>query len=284
MTNHDAHSAGHHTGGHGTHGHAGAGHTGPTVTFGGHGMLIVGEETVYLSHLPMFMFDPKRHPHNFQVILEATFTKEGSDPQADYVNDRKTHSENVYTLDPMPFPITDLVSTDPGRPPLTSFRGRIVRGHFERGGTPILPPIPMQTRVGDIDEADLVVVNVKRVVLFRQFEPLEYFLFGKGQELFLAHVITKPPDFDQVISVKVIGHAFTDAELGQTVRVSFPGRANGIWVDAGEKRWADQRIREGERVTGQFQVVREDGPQTLELQVEAGVEFYFETGDLSQPM
>jgi hypothetical protein len=33
-----------------------------------HGMLIVGEEAIYVSHLPMWM-----RPHNFQVILEVTF-------------------------------------------------------------------------------------------------------------------------------------------------------------------------------------------------------------------
>ena len=290
MTNHSSHAAGHGAHGttghqtHGTHGTPGASLTDPVVTFGGHGMLIVGEETIYLSHLPMFMFDPKGHPHNFQVILEATFSKEGSDPQAAYVRDRRTHQEPVYTLDPRPFPITDLVSTDPARPALTSFRGRIVRGHFERGGTPILPPIPMQTRLRDIPDADLVVINVKRVVLFRKFEPLQYVLFGKGQELFLAHTITRPPDFDQVLSVRVTGQELTEADLRQPVRVSFPGRADGLWKDRKTGEWADQRLTEGEQAIGQFHLMRNDGPQTLELEVEAGVEWYFETGDLAHPM
>jgi hypothetical protein len=39
-------------------------HPDPNATFGTHGMLLFGEETLYLSHLPMFM-----SPHNFQVIL-----------------------------------------------------------------------------------------------------------------------------------------------------------------------------------------------------------------------
>ncbi len=49
-----------------------------------HGMLIVGEETIYVSHLPMWMA-----PHNFQMILEVTF-KGPDQPQARYVADRKT--------------------------------------------------------------------------------------------------------------------------------------------------------------------------------------------------
>ena len=37
-----------------------------------HNMVVVGEHRIFLSHLPMFMA-----PHNAQVILEATFAKQG---------------------------------------------------------------------------------------------------------------------------------------------------------------------------------------------------------------
>lgn len=46
---------------HSHHGHEatdeGADERGPS--FGGHGMLIVGEDSIYLSHLPMFMLPPQ---------------------------------------------------------------------------------------------------------------------------------------------------------------------------------------------------------------------------------
>jgi hypothetical protein len=51
---------------------------------------------------------------------------------------------------------------------------------------------------------------------------LEYLLFGKGTDLFLAHLITAPPDFDQVLGVKVTGHQFTADELANGVHVVFP--------------------------------------------------------------
>jgi hypothetical protein len=54
---------------------------------------------------------------------------------------------------------------------------------------------------------------------------LEYLLFGKGQEFFLAHLITKAPDFDQVLSVATADHAFSDEELAKGVHVIFPGKA-----------------------------------------------------------
>jgi hypothetical protein len=45
-----------------------------------HNMLVVGEKTVFLSHLPMFkdQDDAGNHvttPHRFQPVLEATFTR-----------------------------------------------------------------------------------------------------------------------------------------------------------------------------------------------------------------
>ena len=65
-----------------------------------------------------------------------------------------------------------------------------------------------------------VVVTVKKVVHAQKFDPaapkpekLQYILFGEGGELFLAHMITKPPDFDQIVSIKVADHPFTEEEL-----------------------------------------------------------------------
>src|SRR2546427_592718 len=78
--------------------------------------------------------------------------------------------------------------------PLRSFKANIYRGHFERFST--------QRAKEAARIAQHVDVNVTRVIHFRKFDPtavkpaqLEYLLFGKGTELFLAHVITKPPDF-----------------------------------------------------------------------------------------
>src|SRR5262249_32526344 len=88
-----------------------------------HGMLVVGEQTVFLSHLPLF-----HPPHNYQVILEATFSKPGSDPQTDYFNDRKRTGTKIYTIEPDPFVLPRLAAGDP----LRSFKANVYRGHFER--------------------------------------------------------------------------------------------------------------------------------------------------------
>jgi hypothetical protein len=238
----------------------------PEASFGGHGQLLFGEQIIYLSHLPMFMFDAERHPHNFQVILEVTLSAAGGDPQAAYVADRQRTGTQIYTLAPEAFSLTDLVSTDPDRPPLRSFTGTIFRGHFERGGRPILRDVR---------------VEVQRVVYFRQFEPdaeplpaLEYLLFGGEEEPFLAHVITRPPDFDQILSATLNGHLLDDKELREGFVVTFPGRKNTI----------PERIEEGERLSGEVQFDRENGATTCHVEVAAQTEFYFEAGELAMAM
>jgi hypothetical protein len=231
-----------------------------------HNQMMVGEQTIYLSHLPMFMFDPDDHPHNYQVILEVTLSGPGN-PQATYANDRRKHPhERMYTMSPDPF---EMVEFDPQHARRHTLTGEIFRGHLERRGKRII---------------SRAVVQVVNTVYFHEFDPnaeplaqLEYLLFGKTPELFLAHVITRPPDFDQILSVTVAGpslSALTADVLSRGVRVSLPGRANT----------AHTRVKAGERVTGQAQLAGAQAAQPLELQIEAGTEFYFEEGELFLPM
>jgi hypothetical protein len=239
---------------------------GPATGF--HGMLIVGEETIYVSHLPMWMA-----PHNFQVILEVTF-KGPHQPQARYVDDRKTTGTRLYTLEPEEFDIKKLAPTGPQRlPSLSSFRATIWRNHFE--------PHPVTHPGQRFMIAQDAKVHVENVVYFQELHPhgpglqaLEYLLFGKGQELFLAHVITQPPDFDQVLSVQVGNHQFTDEDLLQGVRVVFPGRANTI----------SSKIKEGEQILGKARIVGQDAAGGIDLPVAVGIELYFETEDLAMSM
>jgi hypothetical protein len=227
-----------------------------------HNMLVVGEETVYLSHLPMFQAEGKPPmPHRYQAILEVTFAK-----QEGYVKDRREHrTTNIYMLNPESFVLPELVSPDPQHKPLRLFKAKeIVRGHFERDGrVPILQDVE---------------VSVKRVVHFREFDPqaqkapqLEYLLFGNGQELFLAHVITAPPDFDQILAVKVTDHEFPNEELAKGVPVVFPGTTNA----------AASRLSAKQRVAGEMKVDNAPTPKTI--QVEINREFYFEEGELQVP-
>jgi len=240
-----------------------------------HNMMIVGEKTAYLSHLPMFVRQGTpavfNSPHRFQVILEATFANGNSDLTSTYLSDRASNpSVKMYTLNPARFVLSRI---NPNGMALRKFRGNTVfRGHLERDGVPFIG------FTGDTPPAGGVFdVNVKRVVHFHQFSTqvtkpsrLEYLLFGKGAELFLAHFITRPDDFDQIVSVKIGGHSFTDEQLGKGMRVTFADRGNT----------AVERLKENDNLSGGFQVPG-GAPRTLSV---AGTrEFYFEEGELAVP-
>lgn len=250
-----------------------------------HGMALFGEKTAYLYHLPMFMSS-----HDYQAIFEVVLSKEGTDPLAVYMQDRQGNppgsperpdpESKMYAFWPVPesdFILTDLITPanphDPQSPPLrSSIKGHIFRGHFE-GGHP-------HEKLGRVI-LENVVAHVRNAVVFRKFDPnpgeppqLQYFLFGTPQELFLAHVVTGPPDFDQVLGVQVDTHPFTDDELRQSVLMTFPGREDS----------AEQKINEQEEVAGQVQVPaqRPAGPHSLAVQLKAGTQFYFDTKDLQK--
>ena len=245
-----------------------------------HNMLVVGEQTVYLSHLPMFDgFNARKtdfiSPHRYQVILEATFSDGTNSLTEMYTEDRKGHpTEKMYTINPALFVLPDL---DPKGKALQTFRGNTVfRGHLERENTPIIgfnEPEPNQPPPGGVFD-----VNVRKVVHFHKFvpgaakpTPLQYILFGKGPETFLAHFIAQPPDFDQIISVKVTGRQFTDDELSNGIKVSFRGKPNA----------AKTRMKEKQKASGLFQIP--GSSDSKPVQVEVVKEFYFEEGELRLP-
>jgi len=230
-----------------------------------HNMLIVGREAVFLSHLPMFTAPDFDSPHRYQVILEAAFTKTGADPQAVYADDRRRNpAVKIYTLNPNEFVLPRLHAAG-GPAPASSFGAKIFRGHLEKPGNKVI--------------ADGVTVGVRNVVHFREFDPaaaaspakLEYLLFGKGREMFLAHFIARPPDFDQVLSVSVVGRAFTDEELGRGMRVTFE-RPNTIV----------QRLMERQEAVGEVRDAKATAAP-LKVRFKAGTEFYFEEGELRVP-
>jgi hypothetical protein len=231
----------------------GAGHHHPPI--GVHGMLLVGEAPVYLSHLPMFMA-----PHNFQVILEVTLDDEAGRSLAHH----HAHfgRDELYTVKPEAFSIVDLLPVDPGNAALSEFKADIFRGHFEKGGD----VIASGARIG-----------VTSVIHFRELgradkaAGLDYILFGGEQQSFLAHAITQPPDFDQVLSVNVAPFVFTEDELRREhigVLITIPGRSNT----------PHDRIKSDGKVSGRGHAI--GAHQIFDVDVEVISEIYFEEGEL----
>ena len=233
-----------------------------------HNMLVFGDKKIYLSHLPMFggVNDKDKteyaSPHRYQVILEASFHRGAKDLQDIYGDDRrKNTSVRIYTLNPEEFVLSRLAS---GNSPMTAFTAKVFRGHLERGGRVI-------RGLGDVE------VKVNRVIHFRKFDPqaskpaeLKYLLFGSAQETFLAHYISQPPDFDQVLSVTVDGHSFTNAELSKGIEVTIPDKGNH----------ASERVKEAQQVTG---VTQTADASALTISLKVDKEIYFEEGELLVP-
>jgi hypothetical protein len=119
---------------------------------------------------------------------------------------------------------------------------------------------------------------VEQVVHFREFDPeadkpahLEYLCFGKGQELFLAHVITTPPDFDQLLSITITDHQFTDEELAKGVAIVFPGTTNS----------AAERLHAAQQAVGEINTC--NSPDVRKIHIDVESELYFEEGELRMP-
>lgn len=229
-------------------------------------MLLFGAGPVYLSHLPMY-----HCPHHFQVLLEAELPAGALDT---LTADRARHGDGQYTFDPDPFPIAELEPGSDGVPARTTLTGTVFRGHFERGGTPIVKGVPVTVRVvwfRDLEEAAA------------SGDGLPYLCFGRGEQVFLAHELTTRPNFDQVLAVRFVpgtvrtqvGHPLDDdvAELrfARAQPVSF-GRDDGV----------DRRLHDGEVATGLFRLTRSpSAARGFSVGVEVERELYLEIDELA---
>ncbi len=168
-----------------------------------HGMLVLGKEKIYLSHLPMF-----HSPHDFQAIMEVKLDKVG---ESTYLALRKK-GDDLVTLVPEPFVLPDMLANP------KPFLADIYLGHFERGG---------------VVKATKVMVTIQNVILQRKLSPLEVkgdvyegFIFGEKDDLYLAHLIKGRPDFDQFFSVQ--------GSLKQNSVINFPGSDPRSFLKLGE--------------------------------------------------
>jgi hypothetical protein len=256
MIDHHSHDGGHHH------------EDGECDTTGRHGMLLFGEDPLYLSHLAMYAC-----PHHFQVQLEV-----GLDDTAlgALRADRAQTGGGMYTVDPAIFPIAELDPHD-GGPVRTSLKGTLVRGHFERGGKPI---------------ARDVRIDIRRVVRFRELdvdaqrqgdERLRYLCFGRAGHMYLVHELGPRPSFDQALAVRFIpGSVRTQvgAELDDDVSAFRFDEAQQ--VDVGRDDLAGHRLTAGEVVTGSFKLTSSlTGARGFTVDVEVERELYLEINELA---
>ncbi len=198
-----------------------------------HGMLLLGDGPVYLAQIPT-----EGQPHDYQILLEVELLKTGKDPLATYVQDRKITGEKLYTIVPEPILPSELFQPE-GSPARRTFKANAFRGHFEHGGQSFL--------------SDLT-IKVKRVVMGKKFDgktaqkpTLRYFVFGNDRELFAAHLLDEPTDFEHLLAIRINAGILNDKEA-QTVRrgalLNFPAVADRAEdaLKAGREVDADVRV------------------------------------------
>jgi hypothetical protein len=170
-------------------------------------MVVFGSGSkLLMSHIPMF-----QPPHDFQLLFEVKLPP-GTGPAPKF-------GDELYTFKPDPF---DLLALRDGR--LTSFKGTLYKGNFEAGGTPVQRNVTVTVRE---------VARATQLKNAPALPSLEYLVFGTAKDAYLVHPITRPPDFDQVLKVKLAGSGLTDADLAKGLTIELPGRKNEVGARLG---------------------------------------------------
>lgn len=144
---------------------------------GFHGMLFFGQgDTFYISHLPMF-----HRPHDYQAIVEVRLNPAA---KAKYQAELKSKG-GYFTFAPSGnFVLPEVVTQ---KKPIS---GKLVQGHFERGGSDLL----------DTDLELVRVVFYKKISeAYKKPAKEKYVIFGKGDEYFMAHEVFERPNTDEII-------------------------------------------------------------------------------------
>lgn len=170
---------------------------------GTHGMVLFGEHEQYVSHLPLFYT-----PHDYQVIVNV---KLDSSTQQFYLEDRKIHQAELYTIEPDKFVLPEILND------IHSFKANLYRGHFERGGQLILQNINVEI---------VKIIYFKKLIQTKNTPTsLHYMLFGNKQEQFLVHQILSRPEFDEILNVQVLDvKAISKLNNGEVITVSLPAK------------------------------------------------------------
>jgi hypothetical protein len=214
-------------------------------------MRIVGNQSIYLSHMGLF----NSSCHEFQALFQVSFQGSG-DPQKIYFQAQGSDpNNNEFTLKPNEnFLLSDLENGT-----RKSFTANIFAGQYECQTAP--KPI-----------AKNVTVQIEKILHFRKFEPKakqppfsEYLLFGNDKEQLAAHLITAPPDFDQIIALK---QPLTGLTLANAARLVLPNRPVKNPTDN-----LNQSLKAGVKPAVQI------NGQSTNLTIETGSQYFLETGN-----
>lgn len=223
-----------------------------------HGFVMVGIETLFVYHLPMFLMQN----HRYQLILQVNLPQYA---MQQYISDRRQHPNEVYIFNNVPEDLITLPQISNGQ--LTSFLADISRG----------APGPDGPNPAFIHN---VRATIERVVYFRPFDDnlnyptyLSYVLFGAGNEAHMAHFLTKFPDFDQVLDLAEVPIWLPPQQLEAGVPINIPDFPNC----PGEKQpYCSNPLTEGS-----YKVQYEGQEPIYEISI--GNCYWFDTAGLNMP-
>jgi hypothetical protein len=187
----------------------------PMPALNNHGFSLLGEKSLILSHIPMFM-----PPHQAQAFLEVTLGGSGKqNPTEIYLKDMHSSGTTNYVLVSDPIILENLAPH--ATQPIRSFTGKLYRGWpFNNPNTaPLL--------------VDQVTVHITRALYFQKIAlgsplpDLTYLAFATSETGYFVHKLVqpsdmktapKPPGFVQILS----GHTKPEI-LGGVQILTFPG-------------------------------------------------------------
>ena len=168
-----------------------------------HGFLMLGTNSLYLSHLPMFNVPA----HSYQTILEAEI--DGSHMK-NYLKIKKENPAKPIIISNLePIRLEKLVNSN-------SFVGQIT--FADVNGDPIGEPLISPE----------ITVNIKKILLFKQLNKnsptypknLEYYLFGTNSDWHLSHYLSKSPNFEQELDISMSGNLSDKIKESKIIKIS----------------------------------------------------------------
>ncbi len=187
----------------------------PVVPKANHGFYLFGEQSLLLTHIPMFMA-----PHQAQLFMQVSLsTSSGTNAAPIYLKDKVKTGSQEYVLVSDPLELPTLAPDAPQ--PIRSFTGNLYRGWpFDRQWNlnPAQLLIPKVT------------IKVTRSILYSSIatpttlKQLTYYCFQTPETTYLAHVLSRPPDFVNILTAKVSGLSKQAAE--GAIQLQFPGVVN----------------------------------------------------------
>jgi hypothetical protein len=154
---------------------------------GDHGMFMLGTETLFLCHMPMFTMEK----HMYQLILRASLPP---DVMQRYRLLRRANPRKPYNLqNSNPFTLPEIKSGA-----IASYLATIYDGYAgEDPGPPLWG-----------SDTDPVTVTVENIVRYRHFDfgiahpdEMTYIVYGRGDEAHLSHYIARETDFQHELTL-----------------------------------------------------------------------------------